>query len=94
MPNPKNTRIPFSQSGGSVYNLAKNIPGGSDMMSTYWAGLNGAKNMYQSWIGGKAYPSPNPTDQPIDKPPDSSSSSPLDMSAIYKKSQLTASKFV
>jgi hypothetical protein len=94
LPNPKNTRTPFSQSGGSVYNLAKNIPGGSDMMSAYWTGMNGAKNMYQSWIGGKAYPSPNPTDQPIDQQGDASSSSPPDLNAIFKKSQSVASAYV
>lgn len=87
LPNPQNTQV-----GGGSYSLAENIPGGIDVLDTYWGGVNGAKNLYQSWIGGTPYPSPNPIVQPIDKPSITLQPS-HDISSITKQSQTNASGY-
>ena len=92
LPNPKSTNSNFKQSGGGVFNLAENVPGASDLLDNYWKGVTGAKNVYQSWIGGQPYPSPDPTVQPIENVAPSNYS-PVDIAAISKQSNLIASKF-
>jgi len=92
LPNPKSTNSNFKQTGGGVFNLAENVPGASDLLDNYWKGVTGAKNVYQSWIGGQPYPSPDPTVQPIENVV-ASNYSPPDIAAISKQSQLIASKF-
>ena len=92
LPNPKSTNSNFKQSGGGVFNLAENVPGASDLLDNYWKGVTGAKNVYQSWIGGQPYPSPDPTVQPIENVAPSNYS-PIDIPAISKQSELVALKF-
>ena len=58
------------QRGGRGFAL-ENIPGATDLQQTYWQLGNGVKNAYQSWIGGKHYPSPSPSVQPIGNPTES-----------------------
>lgn len=87
LPNPKHV-----QRGGGLMDLAENLPGGSDVLDTWWKGSTNVKNLYQSWIGGKPYVSPDPLVQPAMEPVNSTYISP-DIPKISKQSQLTAAAF-
>lgn len=54
------------QNGGGF--AIENIPGATDIRQAWWQLGTGVKNAYQAWIGGKPYPSPSPSVQPIGRP--------------------------
>lgn len=87
LPNPKHV-----QSGGGLMDLAENLPGGSDVLDTWWKGSTNVKNLYQSWIGGKPYVSPDPLVQPAMQPK-KLNIVPPNIPKISKQSQLTAAAF-
>ena len=87
LPNPKHV-----QSGGGLMDLAENLPGGSDVLDTWWKGSTNVKNLYQSWIGGKPYVSPDPLIQPAMQPK-KLNIVPPNIPKISKQSQLTAAEF-
>jgi len=71
LPDPRNLNSGMGnkivQKGGGYFFL-ENIPGATDVRDVVWKVGNGVKNTYQTWIGGKAYPSPSPAVQPIGEP--------------------------
>ena len=71
LPDPRNLNNGMGnkivQKGGGYFFL-ENIPGATDIRDVVWKAGNAAKNTYQTWIGGKAYPSPSPSVQPIGEP--------------------------
>ena len=87
LPNPKHV-----QSGGGLMDLAENLPGGSDVLDTWWKGSTNVKNLYQSRIGGKPYVSPDPLIQPAMQPK-KLNIVPPNIPKISKQSQLTAAAF-
>jgi hypothetical protein len=93
LPNPKYNGKSFNMKGGGMFDLAKNIPGGTDLYDAYWKGGNVVKNAYQTWKGGKQYVDPNPSVQPsLDKPPVQYSPAP-DLTHITKTSQTKAAAY-
>jgi len=64
------------QKGGGYFFL-ENIPGATDVRDAVWKAGNGVKNIYQTWKGGKAYPSPSPSVQPIGDPAEENANRPL-----------------
>jgi len=93
LPNPKSTNSNFKQEGGGFFNLAENVPGGTDILDSYWKGVTGTKNIYQSWIGGEQYVSPSPSVQPSLDAAVNIPYSPIDIPTIVKQSQLKAAVF-
>ena len=82
------------QRGGGSFAL-ENIPGATDARQLVWELGTGAKNFYQTWIGGKPYPSPSPADQPIGKPAAGPSDSASDdnIPQTYLAAQDTAAAY-
>ena len=72
--------------------LAENLPGGSDVLDTWWKGSTNVKNLYQSWIGGKPYVNPDPLIQPAMQAK-KLNIVPPNIPKISKQSQLTAAAF-
>ena len=93
LPNPQYNGKSFNMKGGGFFDLAKNLPGGTDLYDAYWKGSNVVKNTYQTWKGGKQYVDPNPSVQPsLDKPPVQYSPAP-DLTHITKTSQTKAAAY-
>lgn len=93
LPNPEFNGKSFNQKGGGFFDLAKNVPGGTDLYDAWWKGKNVLKNTYQTWKGGKPFVSPNPAVQPeLDKPPVQYSPAP-DLTHITKNSQTKAAVY-
>lgn len=93
LPNPEFNGKSFNQKGGGFFDLAKNVPGGTDLYDAWWKGKNVLKNTYQTWKGGKPFVSPNPAVQPeLDTPPVQYSPAP-DLTHITKISQTKAAVY-
>ena len=97
LPNPETTNkgvhLKTKQSGGGIYDLVSNLPGGSDIYGVVESGMVGLKNLGQDWVGGERYVSPNPNVQPALNQPPIKFGNTVDINKVAKNSQTKAATY-